>query len=138
MNWNSAIIGGFTIGIAISLCFFVCALFFAMNRRTYRFGAPLAVLLAIGGILTIFINPTINITLSLRIDESRLKALRGECLNQPPERLLRRLGAPDTSTTNEYGVCHAWLNTSPFFSKFPQNTIAIVSNETVVGIWLDH
>ena len=137
MNWNATTIGMLVASLAVSAAIFVGAGFFAIKKRAHRFGPILAIVLAVVGVLTLFLNPIPNIILGLSIDEARLEAVQKQNLNQPEEALLKTLGQPDASWTNDYGTFFRWRGTSPFWSMYPQDTMAVASNGIITGIWSD-
>lgn len=83
------------------------------------------------------LNPIPNIMLGLSLDEVRLESIRERALNQSEDALFRALGQPDAARTNEYGTFYTWRGTSPFWSMYPQDTMALVSNGVITGIWSD-
>ena len=123
--------------LAVSVAFFVGAGFFAIKKRTHRFGLALAIVLGVGGVLSLFLNPIPNIILGLSLDEARLESIRKRSLNQSEDVLFKTLGQPDASWTNEYGTFLTWRGTSPFWSMYPQDTMALLSNGVITGIWSD-
>jgi hypothetical protein len=66
-----------------------------------------------------------------------LESIRKRSLNQSEDVLFRVLGQPDASWTNEYGTFFTWRGTSPFWSMYPQDTMALASNGVITGIWID-
>jgi hypothetical protein len=137
MNWNMTTIGMLAASLAVSVAFFVGAGFFAIKKRAHRFGLALAIVLGVVGVLTLFLNPIPNIILGLSLDEARLESIRTRSLNQSEDVLFRMLGQPDASWTNEHGTFFTWRGTSPFWSMYPQDTMALASNGTITGIWSD-
>jgi len=137
MNWNATTIGMLVATLAVSVALFVGAGFFAIKKRVHRFGPTLAIVLGVVGCLSIFLNPIPNIILGLSIDEARLESIRERNLNQSEEVLFKTLGQPDASWTDEHGTFFIWRGTSPFWSMYPQDTIAQVSNGIITGIWND-
>jgi len=137
MNWNTTTIGMLAASLAGSAAIFVGAGFFAIKKRTQRFGLALAMVLGVVGVLSLFLNPIPNIILGLSLDEARLESIRKRSLNQSEDVLFRTLGQPDAAWTNEYGTFFTWRGTSPFWSMYPQDTMALASNGTITGIWSD-
>ena len=123
--------------LAISVSFFIGAGFFAIKKRTHRFGPAMAIVLGICGFLSLILNPIPNIMLGVSIDEARLVSIRKDTLGQPDSVLFRALGKPAATWTNEYGTYFSWKGTSPFWSMYPQDTMALASNGVVTGIWND-
>jgi hypothetical protein len=137
MNWNVTTIGMLMASLVVTAGFFVGAGFFAIRKRSHRFGWLLAVVLGLCGVLSLFLNPIPNIILGLSLDEARLESIRKCSLNQDEKVLFRTLGNPDSSWTNEYGTFFTWRGTSPFWSMYPQDTMALASNGVITGIWSD-
>jgi hypothetical protein len=137
MNWNATTIGMLAASLAVSAAFFGGAGFFAIRKRRHRFGLTLAIVLGVVGVLSLFLNPIPNIILGLSLNEARLESIRKRSLNQSEDVLFRVLGQPDASWTNEYGTFFTWRGTSPFWSMYPQDTMALASNGVITGIWID-
>lgn len=137
MNWNATTIGLLAASVAVSAGFFVGAAFFAIRKRSRRFGLAQAIALGIGGFLSLLLNPIPNIIVGLSLDEARLESIRKRALNQSEEVLFAALGKPDATWTNEYGTYYTWRGTSPFWSMYPQDTMAVASNGMITGIWTD-
>lgn len=123
--------------LAISVSFFVGAGFFAIKKRSNRFGLAMAIVLGICGILSLILNPIPNIMLGVSIDEARLVSIRKDTLGQPDSVLFRALGKPAATWTNEYGTFFSWKGTSPFWSMYPQDTMALASNGVITAVWKD-
>lgn len=137
MIWEAIIISLITLGVVATGSFFVSALYFVVKHRTHRFGALMGTLMAVAGLVSVFVNPVTNYLLGSAVDGWRLENMRRECLGKPAESLQVWNGAPDSSWTDEGEVRMTWRRTSPSFSMMKANTVAVLSNGVVRAIWLD-
>lgn len=137
MNWSITFIAGLALSVVISASLFIEAVLYATKKRSHRFGVVKAIALGFCGFLSIFINPFPNIYISTRIDEYRLDSLIEKYRNRPVDELIQQLGKPDASSTNEYGESYTWHFTSPFFSLYPQDTIAFANNDIITSMGND-